>query len=147
MLFRSGRAAIERWSAAIHQALRGGGAVLVTTAHDTDDLARFRGNATAAGWDGREMAVRVERLLREVLHPVIALPSAVIATGGATGEVLLDLMGDAFLEIGSREILPGAPLAVVRGGEFSGLRFVTKPGSFGDEDALARMVSFLQQPA
>lgn len=149
LAFETGRrqAMVAAWRSAIASALGSDGVAVVTTACDAEDRERLRRCASVNGWTDREAASEVERLMCEVLREVVALASAVVATGGATAEALLEAIGASAIEVEPLEVLPGSPLARVRGGKLDGLRFLTKPGSFGGRDGLDRMVSFLLQPA
>ena len=69
-----------------------------------------------------------------------AMPRLVIAVGGDTAHALCTALGVEELWA-EREVAPGAPL--LRGTLADGreLRLVVKSGSFGDDDALARIVT------
>jgi len=120
--------------------------VVLTTAHDAEDQAVLRQHAERSGWSERQTSGEVEGLVRQVLKPIIRLASAIVATGGSTAELIVDVADPAELEVLDEELLPGSPVTLMRGGAVDGLRFVTKPGSFGAEDALHRMAVHLQQP-
>ena len=68
--------------------------------------------------------------------------AGVVATGGETAEVMLDLLGARGMVIG-RDVIPGVPEAVVLGGPHAGLRFVAKTGAYGGRDALEEIVRWL----
>ncbi len=138
-------AVIAACRTAVSDALAANGVAVVTTAHDPEDDARLRRLGRERGWSERDVAYQVEKLLCAALKEVVPLASAVIATGGSTGEALLEALGAHTLEVQPLEALAGSPVARVRGGGLDGLRYLTKPGSFGGRDGLERMVSFLLQ--
>jgi uncharacterized protein YgbK (DUF1537 family) len=72
--------------------------------------------------------------------------SAVIATGGDTAMALLRRTGIGALEPQAM-LEPGIPLSTVRGGLCDGMTLVTKPGAYGDDDCLVRLVSRLTKRA
>jgi D-threonate/D-erythronate kinase len=87
----------------------------------------------------------VARALAEVGVGAIreARIAGVVATGGETAEVMLDLLGARGMVIG-RDVIPGVPEAVVLGGPHAGLRFVAKTGAYGGRDALEEIVRWLE---
>jgi uncharacterized protein YgbK (DUF1537 family) len=87
----------------------------------------------------------VARTLAEVGVGAIreAKVCAVVATGGETAEVVLDLLGARGLAIG-REVIPGVPEAIILGGPHAGLRYVAKTGAYGGCDALEKIVRWLE---
>jgi uncharacterized protein YgbK (DUF1537 family) len=88
--------------------------------------------------DGPEDALHVEQLASE-LAPVAAEAGAVVATGGDTARALLEALGVERLEV-LGELEPGVVATRTPGGAI----FVTKSGSFGDDDTLARVVARLR---
>jgi uncharacterized protein YgbK (DUF1537 family) len=103
-------------------------------------LARLEGVTVgvAADGDGPEDARHAERLAAE-LAPAAAEAGAVVATGGDTARALLEALGVERLEV-LGELEPG----VVASRTPAGAVFVTKSGSFGDDDTLARAVARLR---
>ena len=70
--------------------------------------------------------------------------AGLILTGGDTARGVCRSMGVDMIEIDD-EVSTGVPSGIVVGGEYGGLRIVTKAGSFGDEDALVESVRFLKR--
>ncbi|MCW3975221.1 MAG: four-carbon acid sugar kinase family protein [Candidatus Bathyarchaeota archaeon] len=62
--------------------------------------------------------------------------SGIVITGGSIAINALKVMKALGFRV-LDEVLPGIPISQIMGGEFAGLRVVTKAGAFGDEDALA----------
>jgi alkyldihydroxyacetonephosphate synthase len=87
----------------------------------------------------------VARALAEVGVGAIreARIAGVVATGGETAEVMLDLLEARGMVIG-RDVILGVPEAVVLGGPHAGLRFVAKTGAYGGRDALEEIVRWLE---
>ena len=69
--------------------------------------------------------------------------AGVVATGGETADLVLDLLRARGLAIG-REVIPGVPEAVILGGPHAGLRYVAKTGAYGEHDALEKIVKWLE---
>ena len=95
--------------------------------------------APGALLDGPEARQRAERLADTVCaHIAQRLPALLLLVGGDTAVAVLSRLGVARLTVES-ELLPGMPLctADVNG---RSLRVVMKPGSFGDENALASLL-------
>lgn len=76
----------------------------------------------------------------QALQPV---PDAFVLTGGDTARRICEILGVRAIRL-EREILTGIPQGWLIGGSADGALVVTKAGGFGDEDALLRIVEFLQ---
>ena len=94
--------------------------------------------------DDRESAAAVEKSLTSLLRPLLPSISALAISGGATAEAILDALDARGFLLTAHELMPGVPLAHVYGGRWNGLPCVTKPGSFGGDDALAEILSFFR---
>lgn len=68
-------------------------------------------------------------------------PASLFLSGGDTALSVLGRLGARGLRL-DREILPGLVLGRVTGCAFEGLAVGTKPGAFGDDDALVRWRAF-----
>ncbi len=68
---------------------------------------------------------------------------ALILTGGETAQNVLNRLGNEGMEI-EGELLGGIVKGVLVGGKWDGLTVITKAGAFGREDALEKIVSFLE---
>jgi uncharacterized protein YgbK (DUF1537 family) len=84
-------------------------------------------------------------LLQAILRPVIGEFSGFIASGGATANALYHLLDADRLELEAQAVLPGVPLARLRGGAHDGAPFIAKPGSQGAEDALCHLLTAVQR--
>lgn len=67
-----------------------------------------------------------------------------ILTGGDTAVASCRSMEATGLMV-FKEIAPGIPLGVLKGGPWDGMRVVTKAGAFGDRDALLKALDCLRQ--
>jgi uncharacterized protein YgbK (DUF1537 family) len=118
-------------------ALRAGGSVLLASSADPDATEFDPGRS-------REIA----RLLATCAHEAIrSVPVAgVVATGGDVAEAFVRALGSPRLAI-AREVILGVPVATVAEGPFAGLRLAAKVGSFGPDDAFARIAGWFQATA
>jgi len=69
--------------------------------------------------------------------------AGLVLTGGDVAMSVLKSMGIRRLRL-EKEILPGIPLTTTTGGEYDGLKIVTKAGGFGGENALLEIVQQLK---
>ena len=91
-----------------------------------------------AGIDPAEARRRIAATFPPVLRRA-GRPGTLFVTGGETLRDLCDALGANRLEVDG-EIEPGAPTAVMRGGDWDGQRVVAKSGAFGDTGFLARLL-------
>lgn len=68
-------------------------------------------------------------------------PASVFLSGGDTAVAVLDTLGARALRLES-ELVPGLVRGSVVGGEVEGLAVGTKPGAFGDDDAILKWREF-----
>ncbi|KAA3628734.1 MAG: Hrp-dependent type III effector protein [Proteobacteria bacterium] len=69
-------------------------------------------------------------------------PGALVLCGGETAVRLFRAMGAR--KVSPRdEVVPGAPVSIIRGGPWSGTVVVTKSGSFGDDNVFVEIVNNL----
>ena len=98
----------------------------------------------SSGFDA-ERSLQIAESLASCAHEAVRNVSVagVIATGGDVAEAFIRALGSPRLAI-AQEVMTGVPVATVAEGRFAGLRLVAKPGSFGPEDAFARISGWLQ---
>lgn len=118
---------------------RGEDTILLTnTAYNRIELELSREAGAEKGMDlsevGDVIRVLLGRLAQEILEQVEV--SGMFVTGGDTALGILKQIGADGSEILS-ELLTGIPLIKVSGGNYHGLKMVTKAGAFGNEDAVA----------
>lgn len=121
----------DRYCSYICDLLRADRSVLVHTADGTKHASR-------------EPDESIGPIMRDFLRALVRdLPKTVsgfVATGGATAEALRSALGAQRVTMLGPEALPCVPFAVLEGGPFSGVPFVTKPGTFGDVQSLVKMI-------
>ncbi|SAL53502.1 YgbK domain-containing protein [Caballeronia sordidicola] len=132
----------EAFGAPYIERLRGGGDLLLHTSGSHEASDRVRQLAAKAGWDEPMLAARIEALLQFLVTPFLPRCNAFVFSGGATAQSIFRLLGADGLTIYGHEVLPGTPVATVRGGAYDRRPFLTKPGSFGTSDDLVTMVNF-----
>lgn len=67
-------------------------------------------------------------------------PPALLVSGGETLRGVCLSLGVQSVEV-EGEILPGIPISVLRGGDWEGVRLVSKSGAFGAPDLLRRLLT------
>lgn len=67
-------------------------------------------------------------------------PATLVCGGGETLRGLADALGATALDVVGR-IVPGVPVARLRGGRWDGVPIISKSGAFGDPDFLKRLVA------
>lgn len=70
------------------------------------------------------------------LHPLMKRFGGFIATGGATAQMVLELIGADGLRVEPIELFPGTPSASIIGGTHDDKPFLAKPGAQGERYAL-----------
>ncbi|CAL8981632.1 hypothetical protein RHODGE_RHODGE_01716 [Rhodoplanes serenus] len=114
-------------------ALDRGEDVVLCTRPDTLGESGRRLSSPPSGNAARAMEQAVAALAESLLPGV----AGVVVSGGSTADALLARIEAHGLRLTPRELGPGVPLMRVHGGPWDGLWFITKPGSFGGEDALS----------
>ncbi len=101
---------------------------------------------TDQGEDLASAALKIILLFGRIANDIVknTRVSGLVLTGGDTALGVCRAMKIGKIEIDD-EVLPGIPSGVVLGGEYEGLRIVTKAGSFGEEGALVESVRFLKR--
>ncbi len=99
--------------------------------------------------EGRHVALRIPhgRVPRERVAELTAgaPAAAILLTGGDTASLFCQAACVEGIEL-TRELLPGIPLGVIRGGAFDGVSVVTKSGGFGEPDALIQIAEYFSCP-
>ncbi|MEF2558936.1 four-carbon acid sugar kinase family protein [Aurantimonas sp. C2-5-R2] len=127
------------------EALARGEDVVLCTAQAPDAVDQLRAAAKQRGISYRNIPAFLERMLQAVVEPLLPLTGGVVLSGGWTAHCVFKLLKATGVRLEGTEILPGTPMAHVQGGPFDGLVWLTKPGSFGTEDDLVTMLSFLKE--
>jgi uncharacterized protein YgbK (DUF1537 family) len=135
---------VEDFARRFRERLGSGGDIVIHTSGSFEETQQLRAWARDAGWTAAQLSARIEELLQQLVRPLLATCDGFIFSGGATANAIFKLLGASGLTITGREILPATPLAYVNGGSFHGRPYVTKPGSFGDEEDLVAMMNYVK---
>ena len=100
--------------------------------------------AAAYGLDATAVSERIDAVMKATLEPFLPQYGGFVATGGSTANSLFQLFQADSLSLEGLEVLPGTPGARIVGGGYDGLPFIAKPGSQGNDDALARLVDYVR---
>jgi D-threonate/D-erythronate kinase len=136
------RMPLDEFAAPYLERLRAGHDILLHTSASHEAYDRVRRLAVDFGISDTELVARVETLLQRLVGPSLARCKAFVFSGGNTAQSVYRLLHAKGLTISRHEVLPGTPVAKVRGGPYDGRLFLTKPGSFGTADDLAIMLNF-----
>jgi D-threonate/D-erythronate kinase len=136
------RAPLDEFAAPYLERLREGHDFLLHTSASHEAFDGVRRLAAERGVSDTELAARVDALLQYLVAPFLARCKAFVFSGGNTAQSVYRMLGAKGLTISGHEVLPGTPVATVRGGAYDGRLFLTKPGSFGTADDLAIMLNF-----
>lgn len=111
---------------------------LADTSYDREALALSYQAGEDLGMTKAEVGDKVRDMIGEAAREILenSRVAGVYVTGGDTALGMLERIGADGSEI-LQEILVGIPMIRVRGGEFDGLKLVTKAGAFGADDAAA----------
>ena len=117
----------------IGKALRGDdlrAAVVIVGSHELENPVQIESAAEIALWMAR---LGLERCK-------LGEAGGVLCCGGDIGQAVFDVSEASSLRV-EAELIPGIAQCQLVGGQFDGLPVVTKPGGFGDENALAQILS------
>lgn len=124
---------------AIESLKRGDDTILLTnTAYDREELELSFDEGEKQGLGPVETGDKVREMIGGLAVEILkeAKVSGVFLTGGDTALGMLTVLGADGAEIIS-EIRVGIPMVRVKGGDFAGMKLVTKAGAFGADDAAA----------
>ena len=138
--------AIERARQTIGKAVEAGEDIVVTTAEDPDIAGRLALDAARSG-SRLDLERRVNDAMHEAIEPALADCRGIIVSGGSTARGLLRALGASGVRLDPQEVLPGMPAGRLVGGTHDGMRFLSKPGSYGAPDALVKAQEFLRPRA
>lgn len=112
--------------------------LLASTSYDREELELSLEEGEKQGMGPMETGDKVRELIGSLAVEILkeVKVSGVFLTGGDTALGMLKNIGADGAEILS-EIRVGIPMVRVKGGEFDGLKLVTKAGAFGADDAAA----------
>jgi uncharacterized protein YgbK (DUF1537 family) len=120
--------------------------VIISSALTKNRVIKDLEKGKTLGLSSAEVGKIISSVLGEIANEVSKIPniSGLVLTGGTIAIRTLESMNSFGTEVDD-EVSPGIPSAIVRGGPRSGLRIVTKAGSFGDEEAITRSIKYLKK--
>lgn len=127
------------------RALQKGIDVVIVSARTKEDYRKAVTVGQRFGYTGEKIAEFTQeqfgRLAGKILEQVT--PKGLVLSGGDTAVSVMKqfhVSSAAVLD----EVLPSVPLCVMAAGDHPGLWYITKSGSFGDENALIEAVTYLK---
>jgi uncharacterized protein YgbK (DUF1537 family) len=135
----------DRCYGAAVDAIKAGKDVLIVSGYRDEIVARTKEEGSSLGLSGKQTAEAVATALGTLCSRIVLdVPvSGLVLTGGDIAVSCCRLLAaEGILVI--REVAPGIPLGVLKGGQCPGLHVVTKAGAFGAEDALCKAVDCLK---
>ncbi len=139
------QAETDRCYHAALDAIRAGKDVVIVSG-DTDEMvARTKEAGLSLGLSSRQTSEAVASALGGLCRRITlnAPLGGLVLTGGDIAVSCCSLLSASGISV-LREVAPGIPVGVLKGGQCSGLKVVTKAGAFGAEDALCRAVDSLR---
>jgi uncharacterized protein YgbK (DUF1537 family) len=139
------QAETDRCYHAALDAIRAGKDVVIVSG-DTDEMvARTKAEGLSLGLSSRQTSEAVAAALGGLCRRITlnAPLGGLVLTGGDIAVSCCSLLSASGISV-LREVAPGIPVGVLKGGQCSGLKVVTKAGAFGAEDALCRAVDSLR---
>jgi uncharacterized protein YgbK (DUF1537 family) len=126
-------------------AIQSGKDVVIVSGYRDELVARTIETGRSSGLSGRQTSEAVASALGVLCSRVVscARPGGLVLTGGDIARSCCSRLSADGISV-TREVAPGIPMGVLKGGPGSGLNVVTKAGAFGAEDALCRAVDSLK---
>lgn len=139
------QAEADRCYQAAVDAVKAGKDVLIVSGYRDEIVARTKEEGSSLGLSGKQTSETVAAALGTLCRRIVLdVPvSGLVLTGGDIAVSCCRLLAaEGILVI--REVAPGIPVGVLKGGQCPGLHVVTKAGAFGAEDALCKAVDCLK---
>jgi len=126
-------------------AIRTGKDVVIVSGDSDEMVARTKKEGLSSGLSSRQTSEAVAAALGSLCRQITldAPLGGLVLTGGDIALSCCSLLSASGISV-SREVAPGIPMGVLKGGQCSGLKVVTKAGAFGAEDALCKAVDCLK---
>jgi len=139
------QAETDRCYRAAVDALRTGKDVVIVSADSDEMVARTKKEGMSLGLSSRQTSEAVAAALGDLCRRIAlnAPLGGLVLTGGDIAVSCCSLLSAGGISV-IREVAPGIPAGVLKGGQCPGLKVVTKAGAFGAEDALCRAVDSLK---
>ena len=135
------QAETDRCYHAALDAISTGKDVVIVSGYSDETVARTREEGVSLGLSSRQTSEAVAAALGGLCRQIaLNVPvSGLVLTGGDIALSCCSLLSADGISV-IREVAPGIPVGVLKGGQCSGLKVVTKAGAFGAEDALCKAV-------
>ena len=139
------QAETERCCRIAVEAIRSGKDIVIVSGYRDELVARTIETGRSSGLSGRQTSEAVAAALGGLCSRIAsgARPGGLVLTGGDIARSCCSRLSADGISV-TREVVPGIPMGVLKGGPFSGLNVVTKAGAFGAQDALCRAVDSLK---
>jgi uncharacterized protein YgbK (DUF1537 family) len=139
------QAETDRCYHAALDAVRTGKDVVIVSGDSDEMVARTKAEGLSLGFSSRQTSEAVAAALGGLCRQIAlnAPLGGLVLTGGDIAVSCCSLLSASGISV-IREVAPGIPVGVLKGGQCSGLKVVTKAGAFGAEDALCRAVDSLR---
>jgi uncharacterized protein YgbK (DUF1537 family) len=139
------QAETDRCYRAALDAIRTGKDVVIVSADSDEMVARTKEEGLSLGLSSRQTSEAVAAALGSLCRQIALSVSlgGLVLTGGDIALSCCSLLSASGISV-VREVAPGIPVGVLKGGQCSGMKVVTKAGAFGAEDALCKAVDSLK---
>jgi uncharacterized protein YgbK (DUF1537 family) len=139
------QAETDRCYHAAVDAIRTGKDVVIVSADSDEMVARTKEEGLSLGLSSRQTSEAVAAALGSLCRQIaLSVPlGGLVLTGGDIALSCCSLLSASGISV-VREVAPGIPVGVLKGGQCPGLKVVTKAGAFGAEDALCKAVDSLK---
>lgn len=128
---------IERYISSSLEILNNGKDLIITSAYERDDYEEAVSTGQEKNLSKEEVSMYTQEILGEIAVGIIKRVkiSGIFLTGGDTAIGFMNkanASGSSIVE----EVITGIPLMKLTGGEFNGLKIITKAGAFGKNEAI-----------
>ena len=139
------QAETDRCYHAALDAITTGKDVVIVSGYSDEMVDRTKEEGLSLGLSSRQTSEAVARALGSLCRQIAlnAPLSGLVLTGGDIALSCCSLLSASGISV-VREVAPGIPVGILKGGQCSGLKVVTKAGAFGAEDALCKAVDCLK---
>ena len=139
------QAEIDRCYHAAIDAIKTGNDVVIASGYNDEVVAGTKEEGLSLGLSSRQTAEAIAAALGSLCRQIVSnVPvSGLVLTGGDIARSCCGLLSAGGISI-LREVTPGIPVGILKGGQCPGLKVVTKAGAFGAEDALSKAVDCLK---
>jgi len=120
--------------------------LVIRTCRSVNDVESATSEGKTMGLAGAEVADAIADGLQRFVVNILAQTrvGGILVTGGATAVKLLEGIKGEGIEV-HREIEPGVPFGRIVGGEFNGMKIITKAGGFGSPDVFCKGKEYIKE--